>query len=282
MWLSDAWQDYELMDAGDGMKLERWGDVILSRPEPQAVWRPQHPALWEKADAVYHRSNAGGGNWSYARTLPESWQIGYGALRFYVRPTGFKHTGLFPEQGVNWDWAAQKIRQAGRPVRVLNLFSYTGGATLACAAAGAEVVHVDAAKGIVSWAKENAALSGLAEAPIRYLVDDALQFVRREARRGRKYEGIIMDPPSYGRGPDGQMFRFETHIQPLVEAAAALLSEEPLFFILNSYTAGFAPDVGGNVLKTALPKGQIEADNIGLVMPGGMALPCGATARWTP
>lgn len=281
MWLSDRWRDYALLDAGDGMKLERWGDFILARPEPQAVWPVQNAALWQGAHATYHRARTGGGSWSYTQKLPESWQVCYGEdLRFVVRPTGFKHTGLFPEQAVNWDWMRARIAAAGRPVQVLNLFAYTGGATLACAAAGASVVHVDAAKGIVTWARDNAKHSGMLQAPIRYIVDDALKFVQREARRGRTYDGIVMDPPSYGRGPDGQMFKFEKDVYRLIEACTRILSDDALFFVLNSYTAGFAPDVAGNMLHCALC-GQVQADNIGLPMQNGMVLPCGATARWT-
>lgn len=282
MWLSNRWRDYALLDAGDGMKLERWGDFVLARPEPQAVWPVQNPALWQGAHATYHRANTGGGSWSYTQALPENWQVCYGeALRFVVRPTGFKHTGLFPEQAVNWDWMRARIAAADRPVKVLNLFAYTGGATLACATAGASVVHVDAAKSIVTWARDNAQHSGLQQASIRYIVDDALKFVQREARRGHTYDGIVMDPPSYGRGPDGQMFKFEKDVYRLIEACTRILSGDALFFVLNSYTAGFAPDVAGNMLHCAL-RGQVQADNIGLPMQNGMVLPCGATARWTP
>ena len=283
MWLADQWRDFSLLDAGHGMKLEQWGPYLLSRPEPQAMWAPQSPAAWEAAHAVYHRSHAGGGQWEYKEPLPDQWEITYAnKLRFIVRPTGFKHTGLFPEQAVNWDFMGEKIRAAGGRVRVLNLFAYTGGATLACAAAGAEVVHVDAAKGIVQWAKENAAKSGLKEAPIRYIVDDCLKFVLREQRRGRQYDAIVMDPPSYGRGPDGQMFKYEKDVYPLICECAKLLSSRPLFFLLNSYTAGFAPQVAANMLKCALPSGRVEAQNIGLSMGRDLVLPCGATARWTP
>ncbi len=282
MYLSNLWKDYELLDAGDGMKLERWADVLLARPEPQAVWPKQEPQLWDEADAIYHRSQTGGGNWEFKRTLPDSWEVQYAGLRFAVRPTGFKHTGLFPEQAVNWDFMVEQIQNAGRPVKVLNLFAYTGGATLACASAGAHVVHVDAAKGMVQWAQDNATLSGLRNAPIRYLVDDAMKFVLREGRRGNVYDGIVMDPPSYGRGPDGEMFKFEQDVYPLVEQCATILSDQPLFFVLNSYTAGFAPQIAGNMLRCALQGGQVEADNIALPIRAGMVLPCGATARWTP
>ena len=283
MWLSDTWRDYQLLDTGDGMKLERWGDILLARPEPQAIWPQQEQSAWQQADAVYHRSREGGGHWEFRRTLPDAWEITYGrSLRFQVRPTGFKHTGLFPEQATNWDWMAQAIRGANRPVSVLNLFAYTGGATLACAAAGASVVHVDAAKGMVAWAKENAQKSKLENAPIRYIVDDALKFVQREERRGHRYDGIVMDPPSYGRGPNGQMFKFEKDVYPLIQACARILSDTPLFFVLNSYTAGFAPAVAGNALKCALPKGHVQSENIGLPIGRDMVLPCGATARSTP
>lgn len=282
MFLSDRWKDYELLDAGDGMKLERWKDVVLARPEPQAVWPKLSPEAWAKADATYHRSQTGGGSWEFLNPLPEQWEVTYDALRFAVRPTGFKHTGLFPEQAVNWDYMQESIRGAGRPVKILNLFAYTGGATLACAQAGAEVVHVDAAKGMVQWAQDNAKRSGLQDAPIRYLVDDAMRFVLREGRRGRTYDGIVMDPPSYGRGPDGQMFKFEQDVYPLIEACTRLLSDRPLFFVLNSYTAGFAPQIAGNMLQCALKGGHVEADNVALPIRDGMALPCGAVARWTP
>ncbi len=282
MFVSDRWEDYELLDAGDGMKLERWKDVLLARPEPQAVWPQQQPQLWDRADATYHRSQTGGGRWEFARSLPECWEVRYGELRFAVRPTGFKHTGLFPEQAVNWDFMRQCIQKAKGSVKVLNLFAYTGGATLACAQAGAQVVHVDAAKGMVQWAQDNAKRSGLNKAPIRYLVDDAMKFVLREIRRGNRYDGIVMDPPSYGRGPDGEMFKFEQDVYPLLKACADLMSDDPMFFVLNSYTAGFAPQIAGNMLRCAISGGQVESDNIALPMQNGMVLPCGATARWTP
>lgn len=282
MWLSQRWQDFELIDAGDGMKLERWGDIILSRPEPQAVWPVSECSAWEKADAVYHRSNTGGGSWEFKRKIPESWLISYGSLKFKVKPTGFKHTGLFPEQATNWDFMSEKIKNTGRKITVLNLFAYTGGATLACAKAGADVVHVDASKGIISWVKENAEISGLKDASIRYIVDDCLKFVLREQRRGRKYDAIVMDPPSYGRGPDGQMFKFEDDIYKLVEACIHLLSEQPLFVILNSYTAGFAPQITENILKCVIKSGTVVSDNLGLSLRNGLKLPCGAAARWVP
>ena len=285
MWTSDAFADYALLDSGNGQKLERWGEVILSRPEPQAIWAPQRKKLWEAAHAVYHRSNAGGGSWEYKKDLPESWKIRYRSLTFLVRPTGFKHTGLFPEQAVNWDYISARVKERtdkGLPCEVLNLFAYTGGATMAAARAGAQVTHVDAAKGMVAWAKENGALCGLKEAPIRYLVDDCKKFVLREQRRGRRYHGIVMDPPSYGRGPNGEVFKFETHLYPLVEECAKLLAEDASFFVLNSYTSGFAPEVAKNTLISALPHGKVTADNIGLKSETGLALPCGATARWQP
>ena len=280
MYLADGWKEYALLDAGNGDKLERWGDVTLLRPDPQAVW----PMAAHAADAVYHRSGTGGGHWEYARPLPESWKIRYGELTFLVRPTGFKHTGLFPEQAVNWDWMQGLIKkraQQGRRVRVLNLFGYTGGATCACLSAGAEVVHVDAAKGMVAWAKDNAAASGLADAPARYLVDDCVKLVKRELRRGSRYDGVVMDPPSYGRGPNGELWKIEEQLYPLVSDCAGLLSEAPLFFLINSYTTGLAPQVLKNVLSVALPKGAAEAGEVGLpIRRGNLVLPCGASGRW--
>ena len=279
MFLADGWKDYALLDAGNGMKLERWKDVTLLRPDPQAVWSMEE----HEADAVYHRSASGGGHWEYRSELPESWRIRYRDLKFIVRPTGFKHTGLFPEQAVNWDFMADRVKARGSACSVLNLFAYTGGATCALARAGASVVHVDAAKGMVAWAKENAQESGLSEAPIRYIVDDCVKFVKRELRRGRRYDGILMDPPSYGRGPDGEMWKIENDLWPLVQDCAALLSDSPAFFLINSYTTGLAPSVLANVLKTALPEGTVRAEEVGLpIRRGGLVLPCGATGRWTP
>jgi len=279
MYLADGWKDYALLNAGDGNKLERWGEITLLRPDPQAVWpMGTHPV----PDAVYHRSQSGGGHWEYSKSLPESWEICYRDLTFRVRPTGFKHTGLFPEQAVNWDWMRERLTRTRSVKSVLNLFAYTGGATVACAAAGARVVHVDAAKGMVNWAKENLALSGLENAPVRFLVDDAMKFLQRELRRGNRYDGILMDPPSYGRGPTGEMWKIERDIWPLVEAAAALLSESPCFFLINSYTTGLAPSVLSNLLRAAL-KGRnagIEADEVGLpIGREGLVLPCGASGR---
>ncbi len=285
MRIAKNWADYRLIDTKCGERLERWGEITLIRPDPQVIWQtPPLTDLWQHADGHYHRSKSGGGQWEYRTKPPESWQIRYGSLRFIVRPTGFKHTGLFPEQAVNWDWMTEKIQNAGRPIRVLNLFAYTGGATLACAAAGAEVCHVDAAKGMVQWARENAAASALAEKPIRWIVDDCEKFIRREARRGRKYDAVIMDPPSYGRGPGGEIWKLENSVYPLVEACLDVLSDEPLFFLLNSYTTGLSPSVMGYLLHSLIvPKygGAVSADEIGLpVELAKAALPCGATAIW--
>ena len=280
MYLADAWQDYEILDAGNGNKLERWGQVRLLRPDPQAVWPMQEP---RSVDARYIRSASGGGHWEYAKALPESWPIQYRDLTFQVRPTGFKHTGLFPEQAVNWDWMRGLVKKAPKPFRALNLFAYTGGATCALAAAGAEVVHVDAAKGMVAWAKENLALCGLGDKPVRFIVDDVMKFVLREQRRGRQYEGILMDPPSYGRGPGGEMWKIEENLYPLVAECCKLLSPEARFFLINSYTTGLAPTVLSNVLQAALPGrgGRIEAGEVGLpISRGTLVLPCGASGRW--
>ena len=280
MYLADAWQDYEILDAGNGNKLERWGQVRLLRPDPQAVWPMQEP---RSVDARYIRSASGGGHWEYAKALPESWAIPYRDLTFQVRPTGFKHTGLFPEQAVNWDWMRGLVKKAPKPFRALNLFAYTGGATCALAAAGAEVVHVDAAKGMVAWAKENLALCGLGDKPVRFIVDDVMKFVLREQRRGRQYEGILMDPPSYGRGPGGEMWKIEENLYPLVAECCKLLSPEARFFLINSYTTGLAPTVLSNVLQAALPGrgGRIEAGEVGLpISRGTLVLPCGASGRW--
>lgn len=281
MYLADGWKDYRILDAGSGNKLEQWKNVTLLRPDPQAVW----PMGAQDADAVYYRSATGGGHWEYQKTLPESWTINYRDLTFVVRPTGFKHTGLFPEQAVNWDWMRscieKKKQRSDAPVRVLNLFAYTGGATCACAKAGAQTVHVDAAKGMVAWAKDNAAASGLSDAPIRYIVDDCVKFVKRELRRGNRYDGILLDPPSYGRGPDGEMWKIEDNLYPLVADCAKLLSDDPAFFLINSYTTGLAPSVLLDVLKVALPQGNAASDEVGLpILRGGLVLPCGASGRW--
>ena len=284
MMLASDWRDYAVLDTGDGEKLERWGETLLARPDPQVLWPKMRPEEWDAAHARYTRSGEGGGAWDMRTTLPERWQIGYGDLRFWVRPTGFKHTGLFPEQAVNWDWMGGMVRrtvQAGSSVKALNLFGYTGGATLALAAAGASVAHVDAAKGMVAWARENAALSGLEDKPVRWIVDDAMAFVAREGRRGNRYDAIVMDPPSYGRGPDGSVWKLEREIWPLVKACAALLSEEPVFFLINAYTTGLAPSVLSNLLTMAIGRGEATADEIGLPITSGGVLPCGASGRWT-
>ena len=285
MFIASDWIDYEVLDAGDGEKLERWRDVTLCRPDPQAIWPRQAPDLWAKLDARYQRSSGGGGAWEFHKKLPERWVIGYGDLRFYVRPTGFKHTGLFPEQAVNWDWMAGLIRGAGRPVKVLNLFGYTGGATMACCRAGAHVTHVDAAKGMVQWAGENRKLSDLDESRSRWIVDDALKFVEREARRGNTYQGILMDPPSYGRGPGGEVWKLEDELYGLVSASAKLLADDAVFFLINSYTTGLQPAVLSNMLLMTVAKakgGHVTADEVGLPIASGGVLPCGASGRWQP
>lgn len=279
--LADKLKDYTILDTGDGLKLERWGKYLLSRPDPQVIWEKQKPELWAKADAAYIRSRSGGGEWDFKKKLPERWVFEYGDLKFYVRPTGFKHTGLFPEQSANWDYMADLIRKSGRKPKVLNLFAYTGAATAACAAAGAEVVHVDAAKSMNLWAKENAALSGLADANIRYLQDDCLKFVEREIRRGNKYDGIVMDPPSYGRGAGGQVWKVEDDLFRLVKTTAKLVSDNPLFFIINSYTTGLSSVVTGNMLGLVLPGGKISAGDLAIPTNNPkINLPCGTTARW--
>ena len=287
MRLSNEWKDYECLDAGNGEKLERWGDVILRRPDPQAIWTVDtYDQSWKKVDGHYFRSRKGGGEWKFYKKLPDHWTISYKELTFKVSPTNFKHTGLFPEQATNWDYMMAKIRKANRPIRVLNLFAYTGGATMACSAAGAEeVVHVDASKGMVSWAKENRDLSHLENHKIRFIVDDCLKFVAREERRGRKYDAIIMDPPSYGRGPNGEVWKFEDNIYKLIEACTKILSDEPLFFLINSYTTGISSTVLENILKTTLlplyPNGKIEAGEVGLpITKNNLVLPCGIYGRW--
>lgn len=281
----NKWQDYKLIDATDGFRLESWGDVILVRPDPQVVWKlPQKSPLWHKAHAVYHRSSAGGGQWEYKKSFPQQWNINYEDLKFKVSPTGFKHTGLFPEQATNWDEYKRLITAADRPISVLNLFSYTGGATLACAKAGAKVCHVDASKGMVQWARDNAALSGMSDYPIRWIVDDCIKFVQREIRRGNKYDGIIMDPPSYGRGPNGEVWKLEDNIYELMELCSQLLSDDPLFVAVNSYTTGVSPSSMEYMLNALVkPKhgGVVTADEIGLtVQATGSALACGSTAFW--
>ncbi len=284
MWIADQWKDYELLDASDGERLERWGKYILRRPDPQIIWKNvgEHN-LWKKADAVYKRSSKGGGGWT-KNSLPEQWNISYGSLNFVLKPMGFKHTGLFPEQAANWDWFSKLISNSGRKIKVLNLFAYTGGATIAAAAAGASVVHVDAAKGMVAQAKENASLSGLSEAPIRYIVDDCKKFVERELRRGNRYDAIIMDPPSYGRGPSGEVWKIEESVDELITLAAKLLSEEPLFFLVNSYTTGLSPMAMQYILGLKVASvhgGYLESGELGLpVTRTGLSIPCGASARW--
>lgn len=285
MWVADGWKDYHLLDCGDGEKLERWGDYTLIRPDPQAIWRtPRKNPVWRTPDARYARSSTGGGRWDKGR-LPERWTVSYRDLTFNIKPMNFKHTGLFPEQAANWDFAGDLIRQAGRPVSVLNLFAYTGGATAACAAAGASICHVDAAKGMVSWARENARSSGLEAAPIRWIIDDCGKFVEREIRRGRKYDAVIMDPPSYGRGPSGEIWKLEENLWPFVELVSGVLSDDPLFFIINSYTTGLAPSVLTYILESIVtPRfgGHTVSDELGLpVEDTGLVLPCGATGRWT-
>jgi 23S rRNA (cytosine1962-C5)-methyltransferase len=282
---AENWKDYELLDAGDGERLERWGDIILIRPDPQIIWHsPRKDPRWKSAHARYIRSGTGGGHWEKYRPIPASWQITYGDLKFALKPMGFKHTGLFPEQAVNWDKMSAFIKTANRPIRVLNLFGYTGGATLACVAAGAHVTHVDASKGMVSWGRENAVASGLADRPMRWLVDDCGKFVQREIRRGNTYDAILMDPPSYGRGPGGEVWKLEEQIYTLVEQCVKLLSDTPLFFLINSYTAGLSPSVMQYILSSLMtPKygGITTADEIGLpVTASGLVLPCGATAMW--
>ena len=290
MWLADQWKDYEVIDSCDGEKLERWGDYLLVRPDPQVIWTTPktHPG-WKKPNAHYHRSSKGGGEWQFFN-LPNVWEISYRNLRFRLQPFSFKHTGLFPEQATNWDWFSDIIRKAGKsrstdnPVKVLNLFAYTGGATLSAANAGAAVTHVDASKGMVGWAKENAASSGLGNAPIRWLVDDCVKFVEREIRRGNKYDGIIMDPPSYGRGPKGEIWKIEESIWPFIELTTQILSDDALFFLINSYTTGLQPAVLSYMMNTAITKrfgGHVEASEIGLPVTGsGLILPCGASGRW--
>lgn len=285
MRVADKWLDYRLIDASDGERLESWNGVKLIRPDPQVIWKTQkNDPEWRMADAVYHRSVKGGGEWEYRRKLPESWNVSYSGLTFIIRPTGFKHTGLFPEQAVNWDEMSRLISDAGRPVSVLNMFAYTGGATLACAKAGASVCHVDASKGIVQWARDNAKVSGLDDRPIRWIVDDCEKFVEREIRRGRKYDAVIMDPPSYGRGPSGEIWKLEDSVYDLVRLTAGVLSDDPLFFVLNSYTTGLSPSVMSYILGSVLSEkygGRVSADEIGLqVEKSNMPLPAGSTAFW--
>ncbi len=285
MWIAKDWKDYEVIDTSGGEKLERWGEYRLVRPDPQVIWTSdQKNKAWKKPNGHYHRSNKGGGDWQFF-DLPDEWSIGYKGLTFRLKPFKFKHTGLFPEQAVNWDWFSELIRNANRPAKVLNLFAYTGGATLAAAKAGASVTHVDASKGMVGWAKENAAASGLSDAPIRWLVDDCVKFVEREIRRGNKYDAIIMDPPSYGRGPKGEIWKIEESVFPFIKLTMDVLSDDPLFFLVNSYTTGLQPAVISYMISMTVGKkygGHVEAEEIGLpVTETGLVLPCGASGRWT-
>lgn len=283
MWIADNWKDYEIIDTANGEKLERWATYLLIRPDPQVLWdTPKIHKGWKKMNGHYHRSNKGGGEWEFF-DLPKQWSIHYKDLTFNLKPFSFKHTGLFPEQATNWDWFSEKIRNAGRPIKVLNLFAYTGGATLAAAKAGAAVTHVDASKGMVTWAKENAISSGLKDAPIRWIVDDCVKFVEREIRRGNSYDAIIMDPPSYGRGPKGETWKIEESIHPFIKLCTQILSDTPLFFLVNSYTTGLAPGVLTYMLATELKKyqGKVTSEEIGLPVSGnGLVLPCGASGRW--
>ncbi len=283
MIVAKDWKDYEILDMANGEKLERWKDVILARPDPQIIWKEKtFPEKWKKTNARYHRSSTGGGSWQYEKKMPESWKIQYKNLTFQIKPMGFKHTGLFPEQAVNWDWMMDKIAKANRPIRVLNLFAYTGGATVACLAAGASVCHVDSSKGMVTWAKENVAASGLADKPVRYIIDDVNKFVNREIRRGNQYDAIIMDPPSYGRGTNGEVWKFEENIDDLVNLCTKVLSDDPLFFLINSYTTGISSTVLADILQMAISKkGTVTAGEIGLPMTGSsLVLPCGIFGRW--
>lgn len=284
-YISDEWKDYECISAGNGEKLERWENVIFRRPEPQAMWPIEKTDLWNKVDGFYHRSNKGGGYWDFKSKLPEFWTVKYKDLTFKVSPTNFKHTGLFPEQAANWDFSMNKIKSANRPIKVLNLFAYTGAATMAASKAGAvEVVQVDASKGMTEWAKENMKLCGLGDHKIRFIVDDCLKFVQREARRGNKYDVIIMDPPSYGRGPNGEVWKFEQNLDVLISACMEILSDNPLFFLINAYTTGISSTVLFNILKTTMEKkygGKVEAGEIGLpITENDLVLPCGIYGRW--
>ena len=285
MRISNEWVDYECIDAGNGEKLERWGNVILRRPDPQAMWYTDDYSKWKKVDGFYHRSKSGGGNWEFFSKLDDFWTIDYKGLTFKVSPTGFKHTGLFPEQAVNWDFMMDKIKNSNRKIKVLNLFSYTGGATMACSKAGADVVQVDASKGMTEWAKENMRLSHLEKNSIRFIVDDCLKFVQREARRGNKYDAIVMDPPSYGRGPNKEVWKFEDNIYKLIEACMEILSDKPLFFLINSYTTGVSAIVLENILKTTVlkkyPDGTVDSGDIGLpITNNNLVLPCGIYGRY--
>lgn len=283
MQIASDWKDFELLDAGEGEKLERWGGYVLRRPDPQAIWPRSRPmADWKRADGHYHRSESGGGRWEFRRSIPKQWTIMWRSLSFHVEPTGFKHTGLFPEQAVNWSWIMDRVASAGRPATILNLFAYTGGATVAAASAGASVCHVDAAKRMVGRARENLQLSGLGDRPVRFITDDVFKFIQREERRGRKYDGIIIDPPSYGRGPGGELWKLEDTLYDLVKQCAAIVSEKPLFVLINGYTTGFSASVAENMLRLVL-KGNITSGEVGLPVSGTkLILPCGTFARWQP
>ena len=283
--VANNWKDYEILDMANGEKLERWGKITLIRPDPQIIWKEKSfPEKWKNANARYNRSNTGGGNWNFIKPLPKSWQIKYKDLTFNVKPMGFKHTGIFPEQAVNWDWMMNKIRNSNREIKVLNLFAYTGGASVACLKAGASVCHVDSSKGMCEWAKENVASSGLRERPIRFLIDDVVKFVNREIRRGNKYDGIIMDPPSYGRGANGEVWKFEENIADLVKLCMNVLSDKPLFFLINSYTTGISSQVLENLLRINISKkvgGKFSHGELGLPMTNSkLILPCGIYGRW--
>ena len=281
--LASDWNDYQILDMANGEKLEKWNDIILVRPDPQIIWKEKtFPEKWKSVNAEYFRSNTGGGQWKYNKKLPESWQVKYKNLIFNIKPMGFKHTGLFPEQAVNWDWMINKIKNANREIKVLNLFAYTGGATVACLSAGASVCHVDSSKGMVAWAKENVVSSGFQDRKVRYIVDDVVKFVNREIRRGNKYDAIIMDPPSYGRGTNGEVWKFEDNIYDLVELCSKVLTDKPLFFLINSYTTGISSMVLENILKLNInAKGKFSNGEIGIPMQGSnLVLPCGIFGRW--
>lgn len=284
MEIAREWKDYEILDMSNGEKLERWNDIILIRPDPQIIWKEKtFPEKWKTANARYSRSNTGGGAWQYKRRLPDVWQVHYKDLTFNIKPMGFKHTGLFPEQAINWDWMINKIKKEKREIKVLNLFAYTGGATVACSYAGASVCHVDSSKGMVTWAKENINASGLGNRPVRFIIDDVTKFVQREIRRGNKYDAIIMDPPSYGRGKNGEVWQFENNISDLVELCSNVLSDDPLFFLINSYTTGISSKVLENILslKLKMKKGKLSSGEIGLPMKNSnLVLPCGIYGRW--
>ena len=289
MKIANEWKEYKILDMVDGQKLEKWGNVILSRPDPQIIWKEKtFPNKWKEINATYHRSKTGGGSWEFKKKMPNQWQIHYKNMIFNIKPMGFKHTGLFPEQAVNWDWMINKIRNEkqrnNREIKVLNLFAYTGGATVACLSAGASVCHVDSSKGMTTWAKENVISSGLEKRPVRFIIDDVVKFVNREIRRGNKYDAIIMDPPSYGRGAKGEVWQFENNIYDLVSLCTNVLSESPIFFLINSYTTGISSEVLKNIIELTVEKkykGKIEAGEIGLPMENSkLVLPCGIYGRW--